>query len=1071
MVDIYNPNSPRITGLEWVPIREVGVQMSRYDTPVELGYTFSLPAPAQASRAFFYIKDYPEDFILFQPYTVNIYPQGAEADVGPIQRVVAKVAETSSITNTGTVSASAGVRLINTGSISQALQDPSGDQFMNMATGGNGDFLVKIRFNMTPLASVLTGKRIVAVNLLTALAGSPGVIVTTAGRPDLSPNLTIYVGDNGTGTTNDGWDLNNLRPELWKGGVVNTGSLGDTNFDFNSNDMMDTVNVANWSPVQLARFGSVGVDQLYIGMENIFVTADAVDTWQFTYFGLEILFCEERRVATGTRMFGPFFTGHYTVPSATSGRNVHLLWYNMNANQVQLYNPQGGYTTNPILPAGDYTMTLAQANVGAAFIQDKFAVPPPTLQACRQLYEIPNLQGVQINHPIPTDDRIVGKTFTKQLTDIIPQMSLWASGAAASALVTNMHVYGRQTVAQVSTSNATQGIVNSGSTAFDYVRFYARRWGHTPAPLVLTTPTLTTGSTAAVFITPDEWDALDPIVDNWKEVTLPFATPVTISGGAGTFQWSSSTTPLGSRWEVLGASALALSGAPDNDYVAYPTLVPNANTYGGTTAQEAWVPGFPPGILIVSDPSADAVLMLASKYTAPTLALSQLNQPVSGIGQNCGLDPAGIPTAIAYNQLSWAQSNSMEIDNFTRVAAGSWGGQWNIFAGTATPSVDGSRGVITSITTTRAIEAISTISYTDVEVRSIINIPSFTTSAVAGVITRSSGSTDYYSHELQVDFTNKISLVHNVVVAGSLTTLATQILPYRWSATASFNIRAQVQGTFLRTKIWPVEDDEPDFWQLVTADSTRTSGGVGVITRSVSVTNFDDFVAQPFNTVGSTYQLERMDTVDTDWKIIMKATNMATLLFNDYEARIGVLTSYRMRILDQYDFEGDYSSTVTNTITAPGVSGTKVGATGEHIMVFTSNERQDGSINLAYSNAWSNDVSEPFNFPEAGFNQLQAMYNKDFFTAFRPLERGGEQFSRSLLVQAAAVAVPTLPDFTSLRDMAWDSVSYICVRDEDGNRWFANIQVPTGTVTHKRELYIATVSITEVTDTPAQVDP
>jgi hypothetical protein len=116
-------------------------------------------------------------------------------------------------------------------------------------------------------------------------------------------------------------------------------------------------------------------------------------------------------------------------------------------------------------------------------------------------------------------------------------------------------------------------------------------------------------------------------------------------------------------------------------------------------------------------------------------------------------------------------------------------------------------------------------------------------------------------------------------------------------------------------------------------------------------------------------------------------------------------------------------------------------------------------------------VSEDFAFPEAGFVQLQLMYNKDFYTAFRPLERGGERFSRTVLVQAAAIAPETLADFTALRDMAWDAVNYICVRDEDGNRWFATVIVPAGRVLRDRRLYLAPVDIIEVTATPTPVDP
>ena len=142
-----------------------------------------------------------------------------------------------------------------------------------------------------------------------------------------------------------------------------------------------------------------------------------------------------------------------------------------------------------------------------------------------------------------------------------------------------------------------------------------------------------------------------------------------------------------------------------------------------------------------------------------------------------------------------------------------------------------------------------------------------------------------------------------------------------------------------------------------------------------------------------------------------------------------------------------------------------------HVLIFTSNERQDGSINLAYSSVWEGRVEEGFAFPEAGFVQLQAMYNRDFFTAFRPTERGGEQFQRNMLVQAAAISPETLANFVSLRDMAWEDVSYICVRDESGNRWFSTVLVPSGRVTHFRKIYMAPVTVIEVTDTPSEVDP
>ena len=217
------------------------------------------------------------------------------------------------------------------------------------------------------------------------------------------------------------------------------------------------------------------------------------------------------------------------------------------------------------------------------------------------------------------------------------------------------------------------------------------------------------------------------------------------------------------------------------------------------------------------------------------------------------------------------------------------------------------------------------------------------------------------------------------------------------------------------------------------------------------------------------YEIQRSDTVDVDWLTIMQGTAITGTTFNDFEARVGIDTSYRIRSVDLYGFWGDWSDTITALITEPGVT---IGCTGGHVLIFTSNERQSGALNLAYSSVWmESQVQEDFSFPEASFVQLQAMYDRDFFTAFRPLERGGEQFTRTVLVQAAAIDPETLADFRSLRDMAWSTVNYICVRDEDGNRWFATVGVPSGRVLNNRRLYLAPVQVAEVTDTPTPVDP
>lgn len=216
------------------------------------------------------------------------------------------------------------------------------------------------------------------------------------------------------------------------------------------------------------------------------------------------------------------------------------------------------------------------------------------------------------------------------------------------------------------------------------------------------------------------------------------------------------------------------------------------------------------------------------------------------------------------------------------------------------------------------------------------------------------------------------------------------------------------------------------------------------------------------------YELQRSDADDPgDWFTIMTGGSPLVTGFSDFEARAGVESSYRIRFVHHLGFEGPWSSVLSSTLPAPGVLGS---SGGNGVLIFTSNERQDGSSNLAYVQIWENDPSETFEFIEAGQVQFQTFYQRDFQVAFHGTERGGERFQRTILVQAAAVPTGRIRDgFRSLRDMAWEDTSYVCVRNELGDRWLSNVLVPDGDVRRNRRLYMAGITVTEVTGTPSAV--
>jgi hypothetical protein len=281
-------------------------------------------------------------------------------------------------------------------------------------------------------------------------------------------------------------------------------------------------------------------------------------------------------------------------------------------------------------------------------------------------------------------------------------------------------------------------------------------------------------------------------------------------------------------------------------------------------------------------------------------------------------------------------------------------------------------------------------------------------------------------------------------------------------------------------KVWLTTDDEPPTWQVSTVLSSSvastTVGPVGVVGQlnvsyngPVPVTfTFDDFSANPMVGLGA-WEIQRTDRW-TDYQTIMAATSFPTATFNDFEPRVGVESTYQVRLCHELDFCGNWSSSVSDTVAQPGVEGDCVDGS---VLIFTSNVNQDGSGALAHIAVWDGTPSEAFEFVEAGSVRFQPMYNRDYQVAFHGTERGGETFDRVLLMNNAAVNLINYEQlFSTLRDLAWDDLPYVAVRDEHGSRWLANVRVPNGTVQPPSRIpQFSQVSITEVTGTAYPVDP
>ena len=866
----YNPDAPTILGEEWVPILNNELVLSPAINDQELGHTFTLSATKVLQDARFYINTWPNGDAAGQVQFISIYPHGTINETGPVRQVLIPC-NSAAITGNALI-------IINSVSSptlgAQAVFDPADGNSITLSGGAPDDANLDMGFGVNGYSQLLFGKRILRVRLKYVATSSNindyectvAIAHATVGPSSANNNTTTY------GSTLDGTIV---APEFGPGAPVYSYiDFGEsTPYPGTGTSPLATTERLPWTFEALQRFEQSIGSTLAIVVRFNAVDNDGTTALFLFYCALEVTYCDETRIAVGGQAYGARGPGVVGL-----ARN-----YILGQNVVPLRSVPA-YALNPVLAAGRYDVVLSTPNTGMPQVQE---TPSPIFNSLRQLYQISGLEGVRV---LPTLK--AGSTYTSEATEILTQLSLHTSGG----VIPEVHVYGRQAWGEVwGTRTVTQEILDSAAGAnffYPWVRFYARRYGDTTVNLRLdsTSPTVS-GSGFFVQITPAEWDALDEIVDRWKEVTLRFpdATPPVMGAGfTPTWRWSATGELAGNRWEVLGAVAPALSGITGNLLqLAVPSSTAQLSTatYGqpsaGSTVNMGWVPQYSPYVsALTDDATADAVILFSQDASPVSgFSIASTSMPLTGIGQNCGLNPDGIPTALNFTQLTWTG-----------------------------PTVTG------------------------------------------------------FSTELQ-----------------------------------------------------------------------------------------------------------RMDTIDTSWQTIMLATSPTVTAFNDYEARVGILSSYRIRKINSFDFAGPWSSTLTATIPAPGVT---VGNLNDgHLLIFTSNERQNGSINLAYSSAWEGRVEENFSFPEAGFVQLQAMYDRDFYVAFHSTERGGVQFGRQILVQAAAISAPTLPGFTSLSDMAWDDVPYVCVRDEEGNRWFMVVTVPAGRVVHYRKLYFANVSMTQVTSTPSEVDP
>lgn len=1042
----YNPHAPYILGNEWVPIRNAHYVPDRV---TERGYTFRLEHTTVPVSGCYYIVETPQNFIAQACDFIAVYPAGAENRTGPIKKLNIPASGVSLSPNPPFV--------IDISAGSAALLNPTDNISIIFGPNAPGESdELRVTFDTNLYAQQLLGKRILDLRIRY-------VAVALGDAAQVASNMTFSIKQPGLLPFSDSISFSQATQ------VTNITAPTTITY-FTATDLNPFWNAAvgpsaqrdvfPWRFQELDRFRTGYTPTADALVVAVAWSEDEI-TAALTFMDLEVIYCEEARVLYGGRRttninISGALTDFYTPgPAAVRLRNTALV-------------------SGATLASGDYTVVVSHRDMAVNSIYQG----APKINAVRQYYELPTLSGIQVHESMTEDD-----VFTTTEDNVITHLTLHT----ASTIVTGVHAYGTSYGAPVyGTRTAIQEIEDNPSAGtgvpYPQVRFYARRFADTTVPLTLVD--VATG-TSTVSITVADFDALDEIVDGWREVTLRFATPPTfpVTAGDVDWRWQATGELVGNQWQVLVADGPSGSWQPNPSAAAT-----GPATYWAPNGANVTLNWQSPSISgTAEDTTSDAVLIFSQDPPAVTgFAITQLTQAVTGIGglEECGRSSQCVPVGVTYNRLTW---NALGIcDDFSVSQVNGWpnadsGQTWALSGGVSPDNYDVSSGrgqhthttVNVSRNSTATVSAGVSLTNLRVDVGVSVTAAGDTLFVGPGIGTDSSNM-----YQARLHFRSDGNAYLEVLrrVAAVQTTIFTASVVGTYAPEVMWSIRLAWLSGVVYARAWPASQPEPMTWNAVVADANLTTF-TAVVLRSQTgaastnvdpIVYWDNLVATHAGLVDGAIELQRSDSL-TDWQTIMKTHSPGCVAgFSDFEARVGLESQYRIRTLNALDFAGAWV-TGSGTIPSPGVVFAAGSGTGNSTLIFTTNEQS--ASNLAYTMQWEGTPIEQFVFPEADEVVLQRLFGRDFVMALRPLERGGDRFERTLLVNAAAVPAPSLANFRGLRDLGWADVSYVCVRDELGNRWFATIIVPAGEVRDNRTIYLARISVVEVTDTASEVDP
>ena len=601
----YNPNNPDVVGNEWVAIVPAPYTM---DSGTERGYRFTATTAQVPLTGQYFLEAVPANNVILQYPLLALYPSGMEDEVGEVKTVTIPV---SSATVTGTTVP------VTSADIVTALASPASDGGLLFASN---PCAVDLTFDMASVNTELMNKRILNVSIVYTASGN--WVDTTTG--DFTNSVfftpTAESAFYGSGQLDSSGTL--FSEDITE---ISRISLGEINPFAVGGTFTAATQAYPWRNQELQRFATGGATPMRWRMRSAVDPADFNLT--VNYLAMEITYCTENRLRYGAALVG-------SIDSVTTVPDTDYV-INNGVNSVVLRTATT-FVTGTSLAAGEYALTSCIADPGdrsSTFFFTVFAEDggKPTAQAARELYPMPNsaLRGIELDRATR-----VGEEFDVEETRVLPYIALSDSYGGPSIDYT--HAYGRRLGAPVFAGSdlvQTWIVTAVDGTGYPWVRFWARRFTddctNVPA-LTVTVAGQSTSITCATFL------ELPEIADGWRQVTLRFATPPTLST-FDTITWSSPAV-TGSQWQVLVDGG----ATPANGSSNFATGLASAS--------------YPPTGFRTNEDTAFYLVQDAPMVSGFGASIS--TQALSPISLDCGTPGACVPTGMSSVSLAWTSINT-----------------------------------------------------------------------------------------------------------------------------------------------------------------------------------------------------------------------------------------------------------------------------------------------------------------------------------------------------------------------------------------------------------------------------